>query len=439
MFYDVTESGYDMRGMKMKKLFSTFSVAAALTLGLTACGGGSSEKTSADPKELTAWAWNINVPVLEQAAEEFEKENPGFKLNVVETGTGDVYSKLTTGLQAGGKGLPDIVLVEDDRVQGYMNAFPKAFLNVSEKGFDEHADKFPTYKKELLTKDGNVYGFPFDGGPTGVFYRTDYFEQAGIKAEDIQTWDDFVEAGKVIKEKVGVDFIGLDLNGDDGLYRMMLNQQGSFYFDEAGKIDLTSKESQQAMDVNKKLKDAEIVRNTVGWDAWVSSMAEGKVAVAPSGAWLAGSLTQQAVDTKGKWGVFPLPAFEEGENRASNLGGSNYMILSSSEKADLAYDFMEFFSTSDETQLEAMKGGLFPSLNTIYDNELFTANDEFFSNQAVWKVFADQMADIPAVNYTENYSLAKDEAIKAQSEITNGKAIEKALEEATSRLENRIK
>ncbi|WP_141560250.1 extracellular solute-binding protein, partial [Bacillus toyonensis] len=81
----------------------------------------------------------------------------------------------------------------------------------------------------------------------------------------------------------------------------------------------------------QKLKDAELVKNTVGWDAWVSALAEGKVAIAPSGAWLSGSLTKQSPETKGKWGVFLLPAFEKGGNRAANLGGGNFMIPSSSQ------------------------------------------------------------------------------------------------------------
>ncbi|MEK1831694.1 hypothetical protein AAAC51_30995 [Priestia megaterium] len=58
------------------------------------------------------------------------------------------------------------------------------------------------------------------------------------------------------------------------------------------------------MELNKKLKEAGIVKNTVGWDASISALAEGKVASSPSGAWLSGSITQQAPDLKGKWGVF---------------------------------------------------------------------------------------------------------------------------------------
>ncbi|MDP4552522.1 sugar ABC transporter substrate-binding protein [Alkalihalobacillus macyae] len=422
----------------MKKVTGLVSMLLVLSMFLAACGNSETGGEAGDSNKVTAWAWNINVPVLEEAAKKFKEENPDLELEVVEMGTDDVYSKLTTGLQAGGKGLPDIVLVEDDRVQGYMNAFPDAFVNVSDKGFDEMKDSFPSYKTELLSKDGAMYGFPFDGGPTGVFYRTDIFEEAGVNAEDIKTWDDYIEAGKTIKEKTDKAMIGLDLNGDDGLYRMMLNQQGTFYFNEEKDVALTSEESKKAMEVQQTLNEEGLVKETVGWDAWISAMVGGDVATAPSGAWLYGSITQQGKDTSGNWGMIQLPAFEEGGNRASNLGGSNYMIPSASANADLAYDFMEFFSTNEDVQLSAMEGGLFPSLNTIYDNEAFTKEVEFFNNQPIWNLLASEMENIPAVNYTGDYAVAKDEAVKAQSEIANGKAIDEALKASEERLKNRI-
>lgn len=392
-----------------------------------------------EAQTLTAWAWNINIPVLEDAAERFAEENPGFELDIIEQGTPDVYQQITTGLQAGGQGLPDIMLVEDDRVQGYLNSFPEAFMNLAEYGFaDEHADKFPEFKTELLTLDGDMYGMPFDAGPAGVFYRQDLFEEAGIDADAIETWDDFIEAGHTLRDELDVAITGIDINNDDGVYRMMLNQQGTFYFDENDEVDLASEESVQAMEVVKTLHEEELNQNLVGWDAWLGGLANGDVATAPSGAWLTGSLEGQAPDLEGSWGVFPLPAFEEGGNRAANLGGSNYMISADTESPDLAYDFMEFFSTSEDVQLAAMEGGLFPSLNTIYDDEAFTAPVAYFNDQPIWDLFAGMMDEIPAANYTGNYAVARDEAETAQAEAVGGAEAQEAMEQAESRLDNRI-
>ncbi|MFD9628966.1 ABC transporter substrate-binding protein [Peribacillus muralis] len=418
----------------MKKVLGLISLFVFISI-FSAC---SAEKTSQEDKKLTVWSWNINVPILEAAAERYKKDNPGFELEVVDAG--DVYQKLTTGLLAGEKGLPDIVLIEDERFQGYINSFPKAFLNLSEYGFDKHKDNYSKSNIDILTNNGKIYGFPYDSGPTGVFYRTDMFKEANIKAEEIHTWNQFIEAGKVIKNKIGKDMVGIDLNGDDPLYRMMLNQQGTTYFDDKGDIVLTSEVSMNAAKVIKQLKDEGLVKNTVGWDAWISAMVSGEVATVPSGAWLSGTITSQGKEDSGKWGVMPLPAFKEGENRASNIGGANYAILQSTDKKQEAYDFMEYFSTDEETQLEMMKNGLFPSLKTIYDDPTFTAEQEFFSDQPIWRTFADQMEDIPSVNYTNDFSLAKDESIKAQSEAVSGKkSIKEAYEAAEKRLESRIK
>lgn len=431
-----------MEVIDLRKLTGLLSCLLVLSVILAGCSGKDDKagtESKGDGKTLTAWAWNINIPVLEKAEEEFAKEHPGFTLKITEIGTPDVYKKITTSLQAGGKGLPDIMLVEDDRVQGYLNSFPKAFMNVTEKGFDKQEEKFPDFKKELLSVDGNMYGFPFDAGPTGIFYRADLFKEAGIDANTIETWDDFVEAGKILKKKTGVALTGIDVNGDDGIYRAMLNQQGTFYFDKEGNIDLTSDASKNAMNVIKKITDADLNNSITGWDGWISALANGKVATAPSGGWLTGSLIQQAPDLEGKWGVIQLPAMEAGGNRAANWGGSNYMISANSPNADLAYDFMEYFSTSDEVQQSAMDGGLFPSLNTLYGSETFKAPVSYFGGQKIWTLFADEMADIPYANYSHNYAVGRDEATKALSQISSGTDVDKALKEAAGRLDNRIK
>ncbi|MGR3765890.1 ABC transporter substrate-binding protein [Rossellomorea sp. NS-SX7] len=422
----------------MKKLFVMMSIIAALMIA--GCSSSSSGGGKDGEVTLTAWAWNVNVGALNEAVKEYQKENPNVKLKVEDIGRLDVYDKLSTGLAAGGVGLPDIVLVEDDRIQGYVQAFPQGFLDLSEKGFDDHKDKFPSFKNDLAQVDGKYFAMPFDAGPGGMFYRRSLFEEAGVKAEDIETWDDFLEAGKKIKEKTGSYAMPLDMFKDDPTFRMMLNQQGVFYYDEEGNIDLTSPEAVKAMEMQKKFADADLIKNVDGWNGVVSSTVDGSVATIPFGAWYYGTIIDQAKDTKGDWGVFKLPAFEEGGNRASNLGGSSWMVPAATENADAAYDFLEYFSTDKDTQIMAMEDyGLFPSLNTTYDSEVFTGEDEFFGGQKIWELFADEMKDVPTAYYTKDYSVALDEAIKAQADTFNGTDPQKALEEAAKRLEDRTK
>ncbi|WP_246943834.1 ABC transporter substrate-binding protein [Bacillus pinisoli] len=422
----------------MKK-FSLLVLLLAFSMVVAACSSDNGEVASDGEKvTLTAWAWNVNVGALNEAAEKFKAENPNVELKVEDIGRLDVYDKLSTGLAAGGVGLPDIVLVEDDRIHGYVEAFPKGFLNLTEKGFDENEALFPQFKKDLSTVDGSFYAMPFDAGPGGMFYRRDLFEKAGVNPDEIETWDQFLEAGKKIKDATGSYAMPLDKFKDDPTFRMMLNQLGVFYFDAEGNIDLTNPKAVQAMDTLKKFDDAELIKDVDGWNGVVSATVDGSVATIPFGAWYYGTIIDQAKDSKGNWGVFLLPAFEEGGNRASNLGGSSWMIPAASENADTAYDFLEYFTTDTDVQLMAMESyGLFPSLNTTYDTDVFTGDVEFFGGQPIWKLFADEMKDIPTVNFTNDYSMALDESIKAQADVFNGKDVKQALQEAADRLKDR--
>ncbi|WP_226642976.1 ABC transporter substrate-binding protein [Mesobacillus subterraneus] len=425
----------------MKKLFTIFSLVAAFVLVISGCSNDSSDGKGEDGKvTLTAWAWNVNVGALNEAAEKFKKENPNVELKVEDIGRLDVYDKLSTGLAAGGVGLPDIVLVEDDRIHGYVESFPKGFLDLSKEGFDKHGESFPQFKNDMAKVNDTYYAMPFDAGPTGMFYRRSLFEKAGVNPDDIQTWDDFLEAGKTIKEKTGAFAMPLDKFKDDPTFRMMLNQLGVYYFDEEGNIDLTHPKAVQAMEMQKKFDEAGLIKDVDGWNGVVSATVDGSVATIPFGAWYYGTIIDQAKDSKGDWGVFQLPAFEEGGNRAANLGGSSWMVPASSKNAKEAYEFLEYFATTPEIQTMAMeKHGLFPSLNTAYESDLFTSGDEFFGGQEIWKLFTEEMADVPTAYYTKDYSLGLDEAIKAQADTFNGTDAKKALEEAANRLKDRTK
>ncbi|UFT99289.1 sugar ABC transporter substrate-binding protein [Radiobacillus kanasensis] len=427
--------------MKKSLLIFSFLLIAAFTL--TACGGNDGDANESGGEEstkgeLTMWATNINVPVLEQAAELYKEEHPDFKLNVVEMNNEDIDKKLKIGLQAGNEGLPDAMLNVDDGLSGLFYNFPDAFVNLSEKGFDEHKDQFPSYKIDSVSHEGSIYAFPFDAGPVGVFYRTDLFEQAGVDASQIKTWDDYVEAGKKIKEATGVKMLSYDAN-ESTVYTILLSQQGMGYFNDDEETTIATEESINAATLFQDLAENDLLIGTNGWSPWVTSLSEGQTATAMAGAWLIGTLEQQVPDSAGNWGVMPLPAFEEGGSGAANQGGSSFTINAKSENADLAYDFLEFFVTSYEAQELAMEGGLFPTYAPVYESELFTQELEYFGGQKAWEFFAGQMEKIPSVNYTVNDVVAREEVIKTQAEVVNGTDPEESLKSAKERVETRLK
>jgi len=395
-------------------------------------------KDSNEGTELTIWATNINVPVLEKAAELYKEKNPDFQLTVEEMGNDDIRSKVTTGLQAGGQGLPDAALLVDDGITGYTERYPNSFVDLTEKGFGDHANDFPDYKVDSVTMDGKVYAVPFDAGPVGVFYRKDLFDEAGVEASDITNWDDYIEAGKKIKEATGAHMLSYDSN-ESTVYTIFMSQQGLGYFTDDGNNTLNTDESLKTASLFKDLSDNDILLGAPGWDAWVTSLSDSQTATAITGAWLIGTLEQQVPDQSGDWGVMPLPAFEEGGSRSANQGGSSFAIFENSENQDLAYEFLSFFATDFETQELAMEGGLFPSYLPVYESDIFSESVEYFDGEAVWGVFADEMTKIPSVQYMKDDAVARDEAVKIQAEVVSSVEPEKAIEDAHDRVENATK
>ncbi len=134
--------------------------------------------------------------------------------------------------------------------------------------------------------------------------------------------------------------------------------------------------------------------------------------------------------------MIPLPENSQGKN-ASNIGGSNFVIPSSSDNIELAYDFMRYFSASMDMQEIAFKGGLFPSYLPVYEAKSFQEPTAYFNNQKIWTAFSKTVKDIPMVNFTMDYAMAREEIMKALSDVVlKNVEPQKALNDAAKRLAN---
>jgi lactose/L-arabinose transport system substrate-binding protein len=415
--------------MKGKKIL-TLIMAVALMSSLSACGSGNATQQSSNNSsngqisgQITVWSWNVAAKSLKVAAANFEKRYPKAKINVVDGGNNtQVYDKLTSGL-ASKTGLPDIVSVEGDHVPTYVSKFPDGFVDLTDTVKPIEKDFLP-YKIGEATVGGKIWAVPWDAAPSGIFYRTDYFKEAGIDPASIKTWSDYIKAGKQIVEKTNgkVKMIPIDLKGDDPMYRQLLNQLGTFYFDKNGKTVVNGEDSIKAMTLVKDMNDSGIVYNTDGWDSLVTATKNGFIASVPFGVWWSGTLQDQCKDASGKWGVIPFPTFDGTGNTASSLGGSTLMIPSTTNNKELAVAFAKFAMTDKESLMTGFtQYGLYPSYIPMYNDQIFDKGVDYFGGQKIWKTFSEIAKHIPTMNYTENYAEAHTSVVNAQAKITLNK------------------
>ncbi len=413
------------------KLISRALMGAILLLAVTsmvfAAGGGEAAASAgvdldAEPEgTIEVWGWNVAASSLQVTADLFMERYPNVEVIVSDIGRTDVYDRVTVGLSAGGEGLPDVIQL-DERLPSFSYNFPGGFMDLTEL-MEPYMDEIDPSKVPVISHEGSIIAAPWDSGPVGVFYRRDLFEQAGVSPDEIKTWDDYLDAGEAIMDATGAHLFQVDMANDDGTFRILLNQVGNFYFNEAGEIIVHHEPAVRAMEFLAEAHARELVLNTPSWDAILTGTANGDLATIPFGVWYSGSIKDVAPDLDGEWGVFPLPASEPGGNRAANLGGSNLVIPASTSNPTAAWRFAEFSVLTVEGQMAIMEAyGIFPAYQPALETDFFSEPDPYFSGQKVWQVFVEQVPNIPPINYTSDFSAAEQVITDAQASVLLGGA-----------------
>eukprot|EP01037_Dinobryon_pediforme_P026805 gene26805-29451_t len=379
-------------GVRLKSVFGATAFAVASVLSAVA-----------DAKTITVWCWdpNFNVAIMKEAGTRYTKLHPDVTINVVDFAKADVEQMLQAGLASGvADSLPDIVLIEDYGAQKYLQSFPDAFAPLS--GIVDYK-AFAPYKVELMTVNGKVYGMPFDTGVTGLFYRKDYLEAAGIKPDAMAnlTWDKFIEIGKTVEAKTGKKMLGYDTS-DGSLTRIMTQSAGRWYFTKDGKLDIEGNPVlKAALETQQKILQANIAKPAQGWNDWVAKFTSGDVASVVTGVWITGTIKAQK-DQAGKWGVTQIPTLNvDGAVAASNLGGSSWYVLAASKVKAESADFLNtiYAKDLDFYQTILQDRGAVGSLLAARGGKAYEVPDAFFGGETIWQSFSAWMGKVPSVNY----------------------------------------
>ena len=439
--------------MKLKKVLASLMV-TVMAFGLLAGCGSSTETsktdetkteetateettTAASDNELTVWAWDesFNIPAVNDAVAIYAKENPDVKVNVVTMSQDDIVAKLNTSLASGTyEGLPDVVLIEDYKIQGYLNSYPDEFADLSSV---VNKDDFATYKTGVNMIGDSIYGVPFDSGVAALFYRTDLIQQAGYTEADMQdlTWEKYIEIGKAVKEKTGVDWLTLDPS-DIGQIRMMIQSAGSWYTDADGNVTIADNAAlESSIIVYKSLMEAGFVKQTSDWDQFVGAFNNGEVASVFTGCWITNSV-KNAADQSGQWRVASLPRLSDIDTsvNASSIGGAGWYVLKNVGHEATAVDFLaKTFGSSKELMYQL--GDEISLVNTLNAASDYSKKDEFFGGQDVAADFGKWTANVPSVNYGENTYAIEDIMTEAVQAIVAGADMKETLADYQSQVE----
>jgi multiple sugar transport system substrate-binding protein len=222
--------------MMLATAFSATAIAAACSTG-----GGSSSTTSSGPSDKTKTVplyTNQNDPAslafFGAVALAYQKTHPNVQIPVNLYDDGTAVQFLTTSFQTG----HDVGIFTPP--PSFVNAWVKAklLLEIDDTVSSIGKDEFLPGTRFII--NGHDYSIPYQVNQSGLWYRTDLFQAAGIKAP-LATYDDLISALKELHGRNGKIGIASGVGGDVpdvSLHCMTpyILQSGWGYFDKNGKL-----------------------------------------------------------------------------------------------------------------------------------------------------------------------------------------------------------
>lgn len=331
-------------------------LAAALTLvlagALTSCadggttdeGGGSDATnctntiTKKDLPVVTMWAW---YPNMELVIDNFNEQSDDVQVCWTNVGQGgDEYDKFQTAITAG-TGAPDVIMIEADRIPTFQ--VQEAIVDIADFGYEDVKDSYSEGAWKDVSVGEGVYGVPVDGGPMGMIYRKDIFDQYGIVPPT--TWAEYEAAAQKVKDAGGPLFG--DLGANTPAVMMALQYQNGaepFVYDSATPenigVTLNDDASKEVLDYWGGLVEKGLVGTQDQFTPeYIAGVIGGDYATYISAAWAPGYLTGAGVgegDDAGVWATAPLPQWDTADPTFVNWGGSAFSVTSQASDPELA-------------------------------------------------------------------------------------------------------
>ncbi len=418
-----------------RKTFNRFLMTSALALGL-------GHVALAQPATEVSFFYPVAVggpitKVVDGLAEEFNKANPGIKINPVYAGTyQETIVKALTGHKSGQPPVAAVLLstdlftlIDEDAIQpldGYVKtAADKAWLSSFYPGF-------------LLNSrtGGKTWGAPFQRSTIVMYYNKDLLKAAGITKVP-ETWAELAEAAKKLTKKDALGNTvqyGVQIPSTGYGYWMLqalATQNGAVLANDSGNaVKLDDPKVIEALEYWVKLaKDGVHPQGIVEWGTTPKDFFEQKTAIM----WTTtGNLTNVRKNAQFDFGVSMLPAKQR---RGSPTGGGNFYIFKKATPAqqEAAFKFVQWMTQPERAAQWSIDTGYVATSAQAYETPALKAYAKDFPPALVAR---DQLAfGVAEFSTHDNQRVTKALNDAVQAALTGGKTPAQALKDAQAEAE----
>ena len=275
-----------------------------------------------------------------------------------------------------GSGAPDLVDIEIGKFARFVKTEDNVHLL-------DLTDVVTPYLPDLVATRmapyqayGKQLGIDYHLGAYLMYYNKELLDQAGIDADTIKTWDDYVAAGKAFKEKFpDKAWTAVESRSIFSAYGLMY-QNGGHVYDADGNLVLNSPENAEALQFMSDLVNVDKIAieapegdiNSTGFQA---EFPNGEHRLHLDAPVVHDAVPgQHAARLCGSMIVRPMPLWKEGGFTTTMGGGTGTAVTDQTapEKQQLAKEFLAFAKLTNDAQNALWNDlGFDPYRNDVYD------------------------------------------------------------------------
>ena len=333
--------------MLLKK--RTLTLGAMLGISALALSGCSASNEVKDVTLTVATVNNGNMVDMESLKGEFEKANPGIKVNFQVMEEGDLRSAVTADV-ANAAGQFDIVTIGAYEVPqwGANGWLTDLTPDLQDAAYDVE-DILPPVRS-ALSVDGKQYAVPFYGESSILMYNKEILDAAGVTISNNPTWQEVAEAAKAVKTD---ETAGICLRGKPGWGDLfaplttVVQTFGGAWYDMNWDAQVNSPAFTEAVTFYKDLLDEAGEANPVDYsfNECMNALKEGKAAMWYDASVAASMLEADDSPVKGKLGYAHAPVVKTKES--GWLWSWNLAVPANTQNKEAAVKFVKW-ATSKE-------------------------------------------------------------------------------------------
>jgi multiple sugar transport system substrate-binding protein len=342
---------------------------AGLIVGLAACSPGRPEHVI----QFSSWGSPEEMAILRPLVAEFEKQNPGLKVDLLHI-PDKYFQKLHTLLAA--NLVPDVMFLNNINFPAYASndAFLplEPFLHSSTvlKATDFYPQTLDGFKWQ-----GQLQGLPRDASNVVVFYNQDLFDAAGVPyPRPDWTLADMRETARKLTQDHNKDgnpeVFGVSFHKNFLFWSPYLwSEGGDFFNPERTRATLSTPAAVAGIQHHADLRHKDKVAPTsaqAGSSTMAQMFMQGKLAMQLNGRW-AVPLYRQGVTFR--WDIVPFPQGPAGS--IVDADASGWVISKRARNPQNAWKLVEFLASRKASEAFTKPGLIIPARKDVATSPVF--------------------------------------------------------------------